>query len=83
MRRKLWQERVRNHEKIEVLFEHNVTGLFGENGVEGMSLVKRWGEPDEERYTLPVDGFISWPSDINRILISLNLIWIRMKWDIS
>ena len=54
---KIMQERVRNHEKIEVLFEHNVTGLFGENGVEGMSLVKRWGEPDEERYTLPVDGF--------------------------
>ena len=43
---KIMQERVRNHEKIEVLFEHNVTGLFGENGVEGMSLVKRWGEPD-------------------------------------
>ena len=54
---KIMQERVRNHEKIEVLFEHNVTGLFGENGVEGMSLVKRWGEPDGERYTLPVDGF--------------------------
>ena len=54
---KIMQERVRNHEKIEVLFEHNVTGLFGENGVEGMSLVKRWGEPDEERYSLPIDGF--------------------------
>ena len=54
---KIMQERVLNHDKIEVLFEHNVVGLFGENGVEGMSLVKRWGEPDEERYTLPIDGF--------------------------
>ncbi len=22
-----------------------------------MNLVKRWGEPDEERYSLPIDGF--------------------------
>ena len=40
-----------------LLFEHNVVGLFGENGVEGMNLVKRWEEPDEERYSLPIDGF--------------------------
>ena len=25
--------------------------------VEGVNLVKRWGEPDEERYSLPIDGF--------------------------
>ena len=54
---KIMQERVLNHDKIEVLFEHNAVGLFGENGVEGVSLVKRWGEPDEERYTLSIDGF--------------------------
>ena len=54
---KIMQERVRKHDKIEVLFEHNVVGLFGENGVEGMNLVKRWEEPDEERYSLPIDGF--------------------------
>ena len=54
---KIMQERVMKHDKIEVLFEHNAVGLFGENGVEGVSLVKRWGEPDEERYTLSIDGF--------------------------
>ena len=54
---KIMQERVMNHEKIEVLFEHNAVGLFGDNGVEGVNLVKRWGEPDEERYSLPIDGF--------------------------
>lgn len=54
---KIMQERVMKHDKIEVLFEHNVVGLFGENGVEGMNLVKRWEEPDEERYSLPIDGF--------------------------
>lgn len=54
---KIMQERVLNHEKIEVLFEHNAVGLFGEEGVEGVHLVKRMGEPDEERYDRAIDGF--------------------------
>ena len=54
---KIMQERVMNHEKIEVLFEHNAVGLYGENGVEGVHLVKRMGESDEERYDLAIDGF--------------------------
>lgn len=54
---KIMQERVLNHEKIEVLFEHNTEGLFGENGVEGVKLVKRLGQADEEHYSLPIDGF--------------------------
>ena len=54
---KIMQERVMKQDKIEVLFEHTVVGLFGDNGVEGMNLVKRWEEPDEERYSLPIDGF--------------------------
>lgn len=53
----IMQERVMNNEKIEVLFEHNAVGLFGENGVEGVHLVKRMGQPDETRYDLPIDGF--------------------------
>ena len=32
---KVMQERVMNTENIEILFEHNTIGLFGENGVEG------------------------------------------------
>ena len=51
------QERVMNHPKIEVLFEHNAEGLFGDNGVEGVHLVQRLGEPDERHYDLPIDGF--------------------------
>lgn len=54
---KIMQERVMRHDKIEVLFEHNTTGLYGDNGVEGAHLVKRMGEPDEKRYDLPIDGF--------------------------
>lgn len=54
---KIMQERVMNHPHITVLFEHNAVGLFGENGVEGMHVVKRMGEPDEERYDVAIDGF--------------------------
>ena len=53
----IMQDRVLNHPKIQVLFEHNTVGLFGENGVEGIHLVKRKGEPDEEFYDLAIDGF--------------------------
>ena len=54
---KIMQERVMNHEKIEVLFEHNAVGLYGENGVEGVHLVQRMGEADEKRYDVAIDGF--------------------------
>ena len=53
----IMQERVLNHPKIEVLFEHNAVGLFGDNGVEGVHLVKRKGEADESYYDLAIDGF--------------------------
>ena len=51
------QQRVREAENIEILFEHNTIGLFGENGVEGAHLVKRKGEPDEEQVDIAIDGF--------------------------
>ena len=54
---KIMQERVLNHDKIEVLFEHNAVGLYGENGVEGVHLVQRMGQPDEKRYDVAIDGF--------------------------
>lgn len=54
---KVMQERVNNNPKIEILFEHNTIGLFGENGVEGAHLVKRKGEPDEEKVDIRIDGF--------------------------
>lgn len=51
------KKRVMGNPKIEILFEHNTLGLYGENGVEGAHVVKRWGQSDEERYDLPIDGF--------------------------
>ena len=53
----IMQERVQHHENIEILFEHNAVGLYGEQGVEGVHLVKRSGEADEEKYDLAIDGF--------------------------
>ena len=54
---KVMQERVMNAENIEVLFEHNTIGLYGQNGVEGAHLVKRRGEADEEKVDIQIDGF--------------------------
>lgn len=54
---KIMQERVFGNEKIEVLFETNTLGLYGEDGVEGAHLIFRKGESDERQYDLPIDGF--------------------------
>lgn len=51
------QKRVMENPKIEVLFEHNAVGLYGEGGVEGMHVVKRKGEADEQQYDVAIDGF--------------------------
>jgi len=54
---KIMQERVLQHPKIEVLFEHETLGLTGEKVVEGADLVKRRGQPDEEKVHIAIDGF--------------------------
>lgn len=54
---KVMQERVMNNPKIEVLFEHNTLGLYGEKGVEGAKLVYRKGEADEKIVDIKIDGF--------------------------
>lgn len=53
----IMQKRVENDPKIEILYETNTLGLYGENGVEGAHLVHRKGEADERKYDLPIDGF--------------------------
>lgn len=54
---KIMQERVMDHPKIEVLFETNTVGLYGDGGVEGAHLVEKIGTFEERRYDLPIDGF--------------------------
>lgn len=53
----IMKRRVEQNEKIEILYETNTLGLYGENGVEGAHLVWRKGETDEKKYDLPIDGF--------------------------
>lgn len=54
---KILQRRVEENEKIEILYETNTEGLFGEDGVSGAHLVYRKGCEDEKHYDLDIDGF--------------------------
>lgn len=54
---KIMQERVLNNPKIEILFEHETTGLTGDKVVQGADLVKRRGQADEKMVHIDIDGF--------------------------
>lgn len=54
---KAMQDRIMKTPNIEVLWEHQAIDLFGENGVEGVILVKRKGTPQEETVKVKIDGF--------------------------
>lgn len=54
---KVMQERVMENPKIEVLFNCNAVGLFGEEGVEGVHVVRNIGADNEEKFDINVDGF--------------------------
>ena len=54
---KVMQERLFARENIEVLFEYNTVGLFGDNGVEGAHLVYKKGTPEEAKRDIAIDGF--------------------------
>ena len=53
----IMQQRVMDHPSIEILFETNTLGLYGENGVEGAHLIFKKGEQGERTYDLSIDGF--------------------------
>ena len=51
-------ERVKKTPNIEILWKHQVKGLFGENNVvEGANLVKNLGEENEEEVKINISGF--------------------------
>jgi thioredoxin reductase (NADPH) len=54
---KAMQDRVLKTKNIEVLWEHQTVDLFGENGVEGATLVKKKGTTHEELIKIKIDGF--------------------------
>ncbi len=53
----IMQERMMKQENIEVLFETQATGLYGENGVEGMHVVHKLGCSEETHRDIDIDGF--------------------------
>ena len=53
----IMRKRVTEKENIEILYNTNTIGLYGENGVEGAHLVRFKGEKNEEKYDISIDGF--------------------------
>ena len=51
------QERVRKNPKIQILFNTNTEGLFGDEVVEGAHLVENLGTPQEDHFDIKIDGF--------------------------
>lgn len=51
------QQRVNERENIEVLYNTNTVGLYGENGVEGVHLVRFKGTDKEEFFDIDIHGF--------------------------
>jgi thioredoxin reductase (NADPH) len=54
---KVMQKRVFDTPNIEILWEHQTKGLFGDGVVEGAVLVKKKGSPEEEEVKIKIDGF--------------------------
>lgn len=53
----IMKRRVNEKDNIEILFNCNAVGLYGEDGVEGAHIVKHLGKEEEEKFDLPIDGF--------------------------
>lgn len=54
---KAMQQRVNDKENIHILYNTNTVGLYGEEVLEGVTLVEHKGEENERIYELPIDGF--------------------------
>ncbi len=53
----IMRKRVENQENIEILYNTNTLGLFGEDGIQGAHLVRFKGEENEEKFDIDIDGF--------------------------
>ncbi len=54
---KVMQNKVFKSGNIEILWEHQTVDLFGENGVEGATMVRKKGTAEEEIVKIKIDGF--------------------------
>ena len=52
-----YRKRVTEKDNIEILYNTNTLGLYGEKGVEGAHLVRFKGEENEEKFDVAIDGF--------------------------
>lgn len=53
----IMRKRVEENPNIEILYNTNTLGLFGDNGLEGVHLVRFKGESNEEKFDIAIDGF--------------------------
>lgn len=51
------QQKVKDADNIEILWNTQAEGLYGDNGVEGAHLVENKRKDGERHYDLPIDGF--------------------------
>jgi thioredoxin reductase (NADPH) len=54
---KVMQDKVLNTANIEILWEHQTVDLYGENGVEGATLIRKKATVEEEIVKIKIDGF--------------------------
>lgn len=54
---KVMQKRVIEKENIEILFNTNTIGLFGEEFLEGAHLAEHMGTENERKFDIAIDGF--------------------------
>ena len=53
----IMQDRTIAHPKIEILYNTNTLGLFGDEFVEGAHLIRNAGTSDEDKFDISIDGF--------------------------
>lgn len=54
---KVMQKRVEDKENIEILYNSNTAGLYGEEFLEGANIVQYIGTPQEQTINIAIDGF--------------------------
>lgn len=54
---KVMQRRVNEKDNIEILYNTNTQGLYGEEFLEGANVVEYKDTPQQREYQLPIDGF--------------------------
>ncbi len=54
---RVMQQRVNEKENIEILYNTNTLGLYGEEYLEGAHLIENRDTPSQREYDLPIDGF--------------------------